>query len=304
MKVGQGAAKLSYGARLRAIVDRRRAVLLPGAANALSARIVEDLGFEAVYVTGAGVTNSFLGVPDLAFIGAAELAEHVGAIRDATDLPIIVDADTGFGNALNVQHTVRRLERAGANAIQIEDQVLPKKCGHFPDKEVIPAAEMAGKVMAAADARREADFLIIARTDARATEGFDSAIERASRYIEAGADITFVEAPESLDEVRRIPELLAVPQLVNMVVGGKTPIIGRDTLAGMGYGLTLYANAALQGAVLGMQKALGALKQAGELHEDPALVAPFDERQRLVDKPRFDALNKRYAGTEDETGKP
>lgn len=294
----------SFGARLRAMIERRCATLLPGAANALAARVIEDLGFEAVYVTGAGVTNTFLGMPDLAFIGVAELAEHVNAIRDATELPIIVDADTGFGNELNVRHAVRRLERAGASAIQIEDQVMPKKCGHFAGKEVIPATDMAAKVKAAVDARQDGDFLIIARTDARAMEGFERAIERASLYIEAGADMTFVEAPESLDEVRRIPELLAVPQLVNMVVGGKTPIVGQSDLASMGYGLTLYANAALQGAVLGMRRALEALRENGVLHEDPTLVAPFDERQRLVNKPFFDALGDRYASGRDETGKP
>lgn len=283
-------------ARLRAIVDERRAVLIPGAANALAARIIEELGFEAVYLTGAGLTNSFLGIPDQGFIGVAELVEHVSAIRDAVALPLIVDADTGFGNALNVRHTVRRLERAGADAIQIEDQVMPKKCGHFPAKEVIPTIEMVGKVKAAADAREDDDFLIIARTDARAVEGFDEAVERASKYIEAGADITFVEAPESLEEIGRIPALLPVPQVVNMVIGGTSPIIGQGDLAEMGFGLTLYANAALQGAILGMQRALGALKKDGILHEDPDLVASFAERQRLVNKPFFDALAKRYAG--------
>ncbi|MBE9558030.1 MAG: isocitrate lyase/phosphoenolpyruvate mutase family protein, partial [Proteobacteria bacterium] len=221
----------SYGARLRAIANRRGATLLPGVANALAARVVEDLGFEALYVTGAGVTNTFLGVPDLGFIGIPELVEHVSAIRDVTELPIIVDADTGFGNALNVRHAVRRLERAGANAIQIEDQVMPKKCGHFTGKEVIPTADMLAKVRAAVDSRQDKDFMIIARTDARAVEGFDAAIDRAGAFIEAGADITFVEAPESLDEVRRIPELLGAPQLVNMVVGGKTPIIDQGELA-------------------------------------------------------------------------
>lgn len=289
------AGQASPGAVLRAKLAERRALLVPGAANALSARIVADLGFEAVYLSGAGATNMFLGVPDLAFISAPELAEHTSAVRDVVELPIIVDGDTGFGNALNVRQTVRRLERAGANAIQLEDQVLPKRCGHFAGKEVIAAGEMAGKVRAAVDARQSDDFLIIARTDARAVEGFDAAIERAQRYIEAGADVTFVEAPESLDEVRRIPQLLPVPQVINLVVGGRTPIVGREDLAAMGFALVLYANAALQGAILGMQRALGELKERERLDESAEFVASFEERQRLVQKPLFDELSKRYA---------
>jgi len=286
---------MTLGAKLRELADRRQALLLPGAANALTARVIEKCGFDAVYLSGAGVTNTYLGLPDLAFIGVAELAAHVSAIREVTELPIVVDGDTGFGNALNVYQTVRRLERAGANAIQIEDQVMPKKCGHFAGKEVISAAEMAGKVQAAVDGRRDRDFLVIARTDARAVEGFDGAIERASRYIEAGADLTFVEAPESREEIEKIPALLPVPQIVNMVIGGKTPIVGREDLARMGYGLTLYANAALQGAVLGMRKALDALKLNGVLTEDPELVAPFEERQNLVGKPFYDRLDEKYS---------
>lgn len=283
------------GAHLRRRLDARAAILVPGAANALAARVIEDLGFEAVYLSGAGLTNMLLGLPDLAFIGLAELVEQTALIRDVTTLPIIVDADTGFGNALNVARTVRRLERAGASAIQIEDQIMPKRCGHFAGKEVIPAAEMAGKIRAAVDARASADLLIIARTDARAVEGFEAAIERAARYVEAGADVTFVEAPESLDELRRIPQLLPVPQVVNIVVGGRTPVVDQATLVGMGFGLVLYANAALQGALLGMQRALATLKTTGRLDEAPDLVASFAERQRLVGKPELDALDARYA---------
>lgn len=274
---------------------RRDALLVPGAANALAARVIADLEFEAIYLTGAGVTNTFLGIPDLGFVDLSELARHTAAIREVVDLPIIVDADTGFGNALNVQRTVRVLERAGASAIQLEDQVSPKKCGHFAGKEVISTAEMVGKVKAAADARRDANLQIIARTDARAVEGFDAAIARAQAYAEAGADVLFVEAPESIDEIERIPRLVAKPQMINMVVGGKTPILGHAALQGMGYALVLYANAALQGALLGMQVALRELKSKGRLDENGA-VATFAERQRLVGKPEFDALERKYSG--------
>ncbi|MEA2961028.1 MAG: hypothetical protein QOI46_1126 [Alphaproteobacteria bacterium] len=281
---------------LRALLAQRRGVLLPGAANALSARIIADLGFEAVYLTGAGLTNMHLGLPDLAFMDLSQLVEHTMAIRGVVALPLIVDADTGFGNALNVGRTVSMLERAGASAIQIEDQMMPKRCGHFDGQELIPASEMVNKVKAAVDARREG-ALIVARTDARAAEGFDAAIDRALSYIEAGADMTFVEAPKTVEELRKIPQLLPVPQLLNMVVGGKTPITDRTMAAEMGFNLVLYANVALQGAIQGMQTALKALRDHGALDEASGLTATFAERQRLVDKPLFDALSSRYAAT-------
>jgi 2-methylisocitrate lyase-like PEP mutase family enzyme len=283
------------GSTLKAKIKERRALLVPGAANALSARIIQDLGFEALYITGAGVTNMYLGIPDLGFISLPEIANHTSAIRDAVDLPIIVDADTGFGNSLNVQHTVRVLERAGANCIQLEDQAMPKKCGHFAGKDIISAEEAASKIKAAVDARKSEDFLILARTDARAKDGFQAAVDRCQMFIEAGADITFLEAPESMDEIRKIPELLACPQLVNMVIGGKTPIMSIEELRTMKFSIVLYANAALQGAISGMQAALGELKKSGKLDEKSPGVANFNERQRLVQKPVFDALEKKYA---------
>jgi 2-methylisocitrate lyase-like PEP mutase family enzyme len=280
--------------RFRERLGRREALLMPGAANALAARVIEDLGFEAVYLSGAGLTNTFLGLPDLGFVSLTQLAEHTAAIRDATELPIVVDADTGFGNALNVRHTIRTLERAGASAVQIEDQVNPKRCGHFSGKDVIPLDEALGKVKAAVDARTDPSLLVLARTDARAVHGFDAAIERAAAMIEAGADITFVEAPEGIDEIRDIPRKLGAPQLVNMVIGGRTPIVDFSELSKMGFVLVLYANAALQGAVFGMRQALSQLKTTGRLDES-APVAGFAERQRLVRKELYDELEARYA---------
>jgi 2-methylisocitrate lyase-like PEP mutase family enzyme len=279
---------------LRKTLAAERGVLLPGAANALTARIIADLGFKAIYLTGAGLTNMHLGLPDLGFMDLSQLVEHTMAIRDISNLPIIVDADTGFGNALNVRRSVTMLERAGASAIQIEDQMMPKRCGHFDGQELIPAAEMVNKVKAAVDARRDG-VLIVARTDARAAEGFDQAIDRASRYIEAGADMTFVEAPQTIEELRKIPKLLGVPQILNMVVGGKTPITDRTAAADMGFAFVLYANAALQGAIKGMQLALTQLRDHGSLNEAQGILATFSERQRLVDKPAYDALGARYA---------
>jgi 2-methylisocitrate lyase-like PEP mutase family enzyme len=276
-------------------LGRGDAVLLPGAANALAALVIADLGFEAVYLSGAGLTNTYLGLPDLGFVGLNEIAQHTATIRDAVELPLIVDADTGFGNALNVRHTIRTLERAGASAVQIEDQVNPKRCGHFSGKDVVGLAEARARIKAAADARQDPNLMILARTDARATLGFEAAIERAEAFIEDGADLTFVEAPESLEEIRAIPQRLAgTPQLINLVVGGRTPIVGRDELQAMGFALVLYANVALQGAVHGMQAALGQLRREGRLDETGP-VAGFKERQRLVRKPLYDELERRYA---------
>ena len=280
---------------LRTLVQARRGVLVPGAFNALSARVIEDLGFEALYITGAGVTNMWFGLPDQGFMGLAEIADHTARIRDAVALPLIVDADTGFGNALNVRHAVRTLERAGADCIQLEDQVAPKRCGHFSGKEVIPTEEAVGKIKAAVDARRDPDLMIMARTDACATLGFEAAVERALHFAEAGADLLFVEAVTTPDQIRALPGRLPVPQLMNMVIGGRTPITDAQALESLGYGVVLYANAALQGAVAGMQKALGVLKAQRRIDEDPALVAPFAERQRLVGKPGWDELEKRYS---------
>ena len=280
--------------QLKALAEARRGVIVPGAFNALSAKVVADLGFEAIYVTGAGVTNMWFGLPDQAFMGLTDIADHTARIRDAVDVPLIVDADTGFGNALNTYHAVRTLERAGADCIQLEDQVSPKRCGHFSGKEVISTEEMVSKIKAAVDARRDQGTLIMARTDACAMHGFEAAVERAQLYSEAGADILFVEAVTTAEEIRTLPQRLQRPQLMNMVIGGKTPIFSAEELGGLGYGLVLYANAALQGAVAGMQKALTVLRDTKRIDEDPALVVPFAERQRLVGKPAWDAMEAKY----------
>lgn len=282
------------GKRLRSLVEARRGVLMPGAANALSARIIEDLGYEVAYVTGAGVTNTYLGMPDHGFVGLHEMASHTAAIRNAVNIPLVVDVDTGFGNAVNVTHTVRTMERAGANAIQLEDQSMPKKCGHFSGKEIVPTAEMVAKIKAATDARTSEDFLIVARTDSRAVEGFDAAVERCHAFEEAGADIIFLEAPVSEEELRRIPQALSAPQLVNLVVGGKTPILPTETFAGMGFSLVLYANVALQSAIAGMTRALTALREGESVDEASGLLATFKQRQEVVRKPYFDALEEKY----------
>ena len=285
---------MSSRKKLKELVAAKRGVIVPGAFNALSARVIADLGFEALYITGAGVTNMWFGMPDQGFMGLAEIADHTARIRDAVELPLLVDADTGFGNALNVYHTVRTLERAGADCIQLEDQVAPKRCGHFAGKDVISTEEAVSKIKAAVDARRDPDFLVMARTDAAAVHGFEAAVERAQAFAEAGADILFVEAVTTAEEIRALPQRLATPQLMNMVIGGRTPIFNAAELGELGFGIVLYANAALQGAVMGMQKALGVLRDDKEILESGGLVTPFAERQRLVGKPGWDALEKRY----------
>lgn len=285
----------SLNKTLKNLFNRRKAVLLPGAPNALTAKMIQDAGFEGIYVTGAGVTNTYLGVPDLGLISLSELADNVAAMRDVTSLPIVADGDTGFGNAVNVTRTVKVLERAGANGIQLEDQVFPKKCGHFAGKDVIPMDEAAQKIRAAVDARGDQDFVIVARTDARAVLGFNAAIERAEAFIEAGADVTFVEAPEGLEEIRAIPQKLKVPQLINMVHGGKTPIVERADLEKMGYGVVIYANAPMQAAMLALKKTLAHLKAKGSTTGFEDQLIGFAERQTIVDKAAFDAIEKRYA---------
>jgi 2-methylisocitrate lyase-like PEP mutase family enzyme len=280
--------------RLKALLARKRAAILPGTPNALFARVIEDVGFEGVYVTGAGIANMSLGVPDIGLVTLTELADHVAAICDCVSIPVLVDADTGFGNPVNMVRTVRTLERAGAAGVQIEDQVFPKKCGHFTGKDVISAAEMVQKVKAAVDSRQDADFQIVARTDARAVHGFEAALERAHTFISAGADVTFVEAPVELDELRRIAHALPVPQIANIVFGGMTPPLSQQELADLGFGAVLYANAALQAALKSVREVLASLKSKGSLDEVRSRLASFDERQKAVAKDYYDALETRY----------
>jgi 2-methylisocitrate lyase-like PEP mutase family enzyme len=279
--------------KFRAMLKPGAAVILPGVANALAARVASDSGFGAAYVTGAGIANTFLGIPDNGLVTLTELTDHVIAIREVFAGPLMVDADTGFGNALNMRRTIQVLERAGADAIQIEDQVFPKRCGHFEGKEVIPAADMVQKIRAAVDARADSDLLIVARTDAIAVEGFSAAIDRAHAFREAGADIGFVEAPLNEDQMKAIAGL-PWPQLANIVIGGKTPERSNDEMKKLGFAGVLYANTALQAAVLGMQHALSHLKNNGQIGNAADLLATFAERQRLVDIASFQAMERKY----------
>lgn len=272
---------------LRERLARKPILLAPGVFDALGAALAEAAGFEALYLSGASLAYTRLGLPDLGFLGANELAEAVARIRERVERPLIVDADTGFGNALNVQRTVRLLEGAGAAAIQIEDQASPKRCGHLRGKVLISKAEMVGKIHAALDARRDARTLLVARTDAIAVEGLSAALERATAYGEAGADLLFVEAPRDREELAAVPRALAGcrPLLANMVEGGRTPLLSAAELEGLGYALVIFPGGLVRALARTARAFFASLKEHGT-------TAPF--RDRMLD---FDGLNA-LLGTE------
>jgi len=281
--------------RLKNELTQGAGLLVPGAANALTARVIASAGFTALEVTGAGIANTYFGVPDVGLVTATELTDHVVAIRDAVEIPILVDADTGFGNALNVGRTVRQLERAGADMIQLEDQTFPKRCGHFDNKTVIPKEEMVQKLKAAVDARQDDRVMILARTDARESEGLNAAVDRAAAYHEAGADVLFIEAPLDTEELAKIPRSVPGLHFCNMVVGGKTPLRPREELGRMGYAGIFYANVALQAALLAMKNVLGHLHKHGTIAGIEDAVMSFEDRQKMIDIDKFKSLEKRYS---------
>ncbi len=268
--------------RLRTRLQDTRLLIAPGVFDGLSARIAAASGFEALYASGGAIARSS-GVPDLGLLSMTEFLARVREIVDATDLPVIADADTGYGDALNVLRTVREFERLGVAALHLEDQVSPKKCGHYAGKDLIPADEMIGKIRAALDARRDADLVIVARTDARAVEGLEAAIRRANAYASAGADMLFVEAPESEDELRVIARQVRSPLLVNMFQGGRTPLVAPDVLAAMGYRVMIVPSDLQRAAIRAMQDAAAAIKTTGTAAGLGARLAGFDERDALVD---------------------
>lgn len=282
-------------ARLRARLAHGPPLLLPGCADALTARIAADAGHEAIYATGAGISNALLGLPDLGLATLTEMTDQVGRICDAVDVPVVVDLDTGHGNALNARRAVRAMETVGAAAIQIEDQVFPKRCGHFDGKAVVSRAEMIAKIAAALDARRDPGTVVIARTDAIAAEGFEAALERANAYADAGADLVFVEAPRTRQQLEDLPRRVGAPLVVNMVEGGLTPLLGADELGSMGYRVVLYANTALRAGMLAVQEALRRLRDERGSAAFLDRLIDWDERQRLVGTNEMRALESRYA---------
>ena len=263
-------------ARLRAAVEAPGLTIAPGCYDCLTARLVGRAGFEAAYVSGSGVSMSAIGAPDMGVLTAAELTERVARIADSIDIPVICDMDTGFGGPINVIRTVRAMERACVSAVQIEDQAWPKKCGHEPGRKLVRPAEMTGRIQAALDARHDADFLVIARTDARTDRGLAEALDRAAAYAEAGADVVFVESPENREEMQAINVALSRPTLANMVEGGRTPMLPAADLAALGYRLAIYPNSLAR--LLGHQGALllETLRQTGGT--DPMRGAMLDHR--------------------------
>ena len=267
--------------KLRQMLGEPGIIVAPGAYEGISARLIEAQGFKAVYLTGAGTAATVLGQPDLGLTTLTELATHAAHVAGCVSLPIMADADTGFGNALNVVRTVREYERAGVAALHLEDQVFPKKCGHIAGKQVIPAKEFAEKIRAASEYRTDPDFVIIARTDARAVHGLDDAIERGNLYHEAGADVIFVEAPQSVEEIERIAQEVKAPLLSNMVAGGKTPPVKYSELEKLGYKIVIYPGLCMFAALGAIESALTDLRpNESDWREGPTL-SPMELFQKV-----------------------
>ena len=272
-------------------------LIAPGVYDGLTAALATDAGFEALYLSGAAVAYTRLGRPDIGLSTASEMTDTMALIADRTDLPVIMDADTGFGNALNARRTMQSYERAGASALQVEDQTYPKKCGHLSDKSLIPKEEMAGKIAAMADARRH-DTLIIARTDAIAVEGFDAAIDRAGSYIDAGADVLFIEAPRDSGELSRIADTFKgrVPLLANMVEGGATPISSATTLEAMGFDIVIFPGGIVRALARSAQDYYASLKATGSNKAFSDRMHDFDGLNAAIGTPEMLALGKRFDG--------
>ncbi|MEM7326510.1 MAG: oxaloacetate decarboxylase [Actinomycetota bacterium] len=283
--------------RFRELLAQPGPVILPGCYDALGARLIQQAGFDAVYMTGFGASASLLGRPDVGLLGLSEMADHAARIVAATDLPVIADADTGYGNPINVIRTVQAYERAGVAGVHIEDQVLPKRCGHMEGKVVVPATEFEAKIRAAVEARRNPDFTIIARTDARAPHGMEDALARARAARVAGADVLFVEALQSTEELRTVTEELGdTPLLFNWAEGGKTPPLTRDEIADLGFAMIIMPISTLLVATRAMQEVLAKLKQDGSPAEAVKDMPAFGEFTDLIGLPEITELEQRFAG--------
>jgi 2-methylisocitrate lyase-like PEP mutase family enzyme len=279
--------------QLRRLIAKDGYTMVPGAYDSLTARLVEAAGFAAVYLTGGGYSRAS-GYPDLGLLSLTENALFIGRTVEAVAIPVIADADTGYGNAINVIRTVREYEKTGVAGFHIEDQVSPKKCGHYEGKEVISRAEMVGKIKAAVDTRRDSEMVIIARSDARAIEGLEAAIERVNSYLEAGADVGFVEAPQTVEELRIVGKSVRGPALVNVFEGGKTPMLGAKELEEMGFRLGIYPSQTHRAAIRAAQRVLAAMKRDGDTRAVEAELATFQEREDAVGTAAWRALEEKY----------
>jgi 2-methylisocitrate lyase-like PEP mutase family enzyme len=279
---------------LRTLLKSGQITVAPGAYDGLSARLVEQAGFPAIYASGGAIARS-AGVPDLGLLPMSAIADRLASMTDVTGIPIIADADTGFGNALNAQAAARGFERAGIAAFHIEDQTFPKRCGHYDDKSLVPTAEMVAKLKAVRDALHDADFVVIARTDAIAVEGFAAALDRAAAYLEAGADVSFVEAPTTESEIAEISKRLPGWKLINMFEGGKTPLLPVSRLQALGYQLVIIPSDTQRAAIKAMQRVLTTIARDGSSAAMRAEIASFAEREAVVDTATYLALGKNYA---------
>ncbi|MGE3279600.1 MAG: oxaloacetate decarboxylase [Alphaproteobacteria bacterium] len=278
---------------LRELIAGTGYTMVPGAYDTLTARLVEQAGFDAVYLTGGGYSRAS-GYPDLGLLTMIENVRFIGLTVEAVGIPVIADADTGYGNAINVIRTLREYEKSGVAGFHIEDQVAPKKCGHYEGKEIISRAEMIGKIKAAVDTRRDDDMVIIARSDARAVEGLQAAIDRVNSYLEAGADVGFVEAPQSVEELRVVGRQVRGPALVNVFEGGKTPMLSSAELESMGFRLGIYPSQTHRAAIRAAQRVLRAMKEDGDTRRIEADLATFQEREEAVGTERWRALEEKY----------
>lgn len=280
--------------KLRALLNSGQITVAPGAYDGLSARLVAQAGFAAVYASGGAIARS-AGVPDLGLLSMTAIADRFASMADVVSVPIIADADTGYGNALNARAAARAFERAGVAAFHLEDQTFPKKCGHYDDKSLVPTAEMVQKLKAVRDALHDSDFIVIARTDAIAVEGFAAALDRAAAYLEAGADVSFVEAPTSEAEIAEIAKRLPGWKLINMFEGGKTPLLPVSHLWALGYQLVIIPSDTQRAAIKAMQRVLAAIARDGSAAAMRAEMATFDDREVVVDTAAHLARGKEYA---------
>jgi 2-methylisocitrate lyase-like PEP mutase family enzyme len=285
---------VSAATKLRALFKSGRIAVAPGAYDGLSARLVELAGFPAVYASGGAIARS-AGVPDLGLISVSAIVDRLASMVDVVEVPIVADADTGYGNALNAQAAARAFERAGVAAFHLEDQTFPKKCGHYDDKSLVPVVEMVQKLKAVRDALHDSDFVVIARTDAIAVEGFNAAIDRASAYREAGADMIFVEAPTSEIEIAEIAKSVCGWKLINMFEGGKTPLLPASRLEALGYHLVIIPSDTQRAAIKATQRVLAAIARDGSSAAMQNDMVSFKEREALIDTAAYLERSKQYA---------